>query len=126
MEKVSPPGRIGDKMTNETDTIANSALLKATEALIRISAHELECARRYAEGRDQNSHQHAENVSKMGRLEDKVDTLLSQNERAKGRLETNRALFAGIPNAFWQLVMQMLSGGIVAVIVLLAMKGKIP
>ena len=109
----------------DAETLAHEALLKATEALTRVASHEMECARRYMEGATQNATQHAENVGKIEKLDKKVDALLEQGNQAKGRRETNQMLFSGLSGAFWLIVLQLLSTGVVATLTVLTIKGKI-
>lgn len=106
-------------------SIASNAILKATEALTRIASHELECARRYQEGAAQNAVRHTENVERIECLDKKVDELLSQNAQTKGRLESSRMFFSGLPNAFWQIVMNLISTGIAVGATALLLKGKL-
>ena len=65
------------------------------------------------------------NEATLTEISQDVKSLLDSASQAKGRSIANRTIFAGLPGAFWQAVMQLLSAGVVATLAVLAAKGKI-
>lgn len=95
-------------------SVAQAALVKASEAMVQIAAHERECARRYEES-----------AAQTVRTNEKLDTLIEQGGLARGRAEKNKELLGGIPNAFWVAVISLVSSAFVAGATFLVMKLKL-
>jgi hypothetical protein len=83
--------------------IANAALIKATEAMTQVNSHERECARRYHE-----------TAKEMTAIRQSLDLLVIQNAEARGKAAAVKKLVSGIPNAFWNVMISLCAGGVVA------------
>lgn len=91
-------------MPEDAAQIAREAALEARAATTTIRSHIEECSRRYRETADT-----------MSDIRRDVKTLLKQSARSEGRDERNDALFGGIPNVVWTVVIGGLwSAGLVA------------
>ena len=109
-------------MPTDAMSVAQAALLEARQAVTQVLSLEKEFIRRYQEADAVNERRHRENLSRIDGVDCKLDEVSKLLNIAEGRTDARNGMFSSLPGLFWQTVLQLVSGGVIALMAVWASK----